>query len=240
MGFFNTLFKSLSSKKYRKNPNDWHLTADQQRAINIGAINSEQTMYYCDSLETGDYPKTVASKLSSFYDICDIDTAHETLYWFMDEGHRHAYEKIKVLFASSMINGWRNKLNMDDTDIDTVITHLSNLDSAFQVVIDNGFIKDKAAFGDIDIMAWDMGRLVNVTRACVDCGYITADEAWPIIAAAYANCKDIYENWEQFAQGYIVGRAMWGGNNMTLLGIISITEKLKADSESPWNLCSFK
>lgn len=38
----------------------------------------------------------------------------------------------------------------------------------------------------------------------------------------------------EFAQGYIVGRAMWNGNDGSLYGIISIAQGLLNDENSPW------
>lgn len=42
-----------------------------------------------------------------------------------------------------------------------------------------------------------------------------------------------------FASGYVIGRAMWSGSNMSLTGIISITQGLLQDEESPWKQCLF-
>lgn len=51
--FFSKLLKVISHKKYQKNPLGKKLSPLQQSVLNIGAVNAEQTMYYCDSLETG-------------------------------------------------------------------------------------------------------------------------------------------------------------------------------------------
>ena len=52
--------------------------------------------------------------------------------------------------------------------------------------------------------------------------------------SAYATSKELYSNWREFAKGYIVGRAMWKGNDYSLSGLISITEGLLKDDKSPW------
>ena len=53
MNIFNMISKFFDTKKYRKNPVPQNLSAEQFTAINIGAINSEQIEYFCDSLSTG-------------------------------------------------------------------------------------------------------------------------------------------------------------------------------------------
>lgn len=52
--------------------------------------------------------------------------------------------------------------------------------------------------------------------------------------SAYEKSKELYSNWREFAKGYIVGRAMWKGNDYSLSGLISITECLLKDDKSPW------
>lgn len=79
-----------------------------------------------------------------------------------------------------------------------------------------------------------MGRLVMVTRSCYDCDYINEEEAWAYIENAHKACKEEYPDWNEFAKGYIFGRAMWSGNSEYLSGIMSIAEGLLSDEESPW------
>ena len=84
-----------------------------------------------------------------------------------------------------------------------------------------------------------MGRLVLVTRCCFDAGYITEEEAWRYILNARQASKEQYTSWHDFASGYVTGRAMWSGSNLSLTGIISITQGLLQDEESPWKQCLF-
>ena len=39
---------------------------------------------------------------------------------------------------------------------------------------------------------------------------------------------------EELARGYVFGRAMWSGPNITLEGILQIADGLLHDEESPW------
>lgn len=75
MSFFRKAKKVLSSKKYRENPNPENLSQERMAALNIGAINSEQTCYYCDSLTTGEKVYEIKGNLENFYDITDHDSS---------------------------------------------------------------------------------------------------------------------------------------------------------------------
>lgn len=79
MSFFGMLSKLFNSEEYRKNPVPQNLTPEQFAAISIGAINAEQTEYFCDSLPTGSDVGEIKDNLSSYYDISDRTSALETL-----------------------------------------------------------------------------------------------------------------------------------------------------------------
>ena len=65
MSFFSRLLKVISHKKYQKNPLGKKLSPLQQSVLNIGAVNAEQTMFYCDSLETGSEKEEIKNNLAS-------------------------------------------------------------------------------------------------------------------------------------------------------------------------------
>ena len=79
MSFFSKLLKVISHKKYQKNPLGKKLSPLQQSVLNIGAVNAEQTMFYCDSLETGSEKEEIRNNLAAYYDIIDEESALHTL-----------------------------------------------------------------------------------------------------------------------------------------------------------------
>ena len=214
------------------------MTQEQQRALNIRAINAEQTMYFCDSLETGEDKNEVKSMLEKYYSIIDRESALETLCWLRDEGHRIYFESIKEFVA-----GYATAI--DNTYLDQekgvrAYQYIQNLNDTIGILCENQFISSKSDLHYKSILGWDMGRLVLVTRCCYECGYVSEEEAWDYISNALIACSKIYSNWEEFAAGYVIGRSMWGGNNMSLPGIITIIKDLLSDSESPWLNIQFK
>lgn len=86
MNVFNMISKFFDDEEYRKNPIPQNLSKDQFAAINIGAINAEQTEYFCDSLSTGSSVEDIKENLSDYYNITDRETALETLEWLFASG----------------------------------------------------------------------------------------------------------------------------------------------------------
>ncbi len=253
MNFFRKLSQILSKEEYRRNPVSQNLKLQQLTAISIGAINAEQTGYFCDSLSTGGRATEIKENLSEYYGIVDRDSAFETLNWLCLEGHRKYFDIIK----KTILNKAESMGIIEAADIEHVqiyfsnlqaalpefIEHVqiyfSNLQAALPELIQENILCSKADLSNSSIAAWDMGRLVLVTRCCFDVGYISEQEAWDYINRAYKVCKENYSSWEQLANGYLIGRAMWSGSNIALTGIIAIAKGLLQDEQSPWKECIF-
>lgn len=241
MNIFKMFSKLVNNKCYRKNPVSQNLTAEQFAAINIGAINAEQTEYFCDSLSTGASVADIKKNLSNYYDIVDRETALETLEWLFISGHRVYFDVIKGVVSGREIQLYSNENELDADDIARIKVYISNLQESLDKLIGYDFVKMKQPLDlyQQSIVAWDMGRLVLVTRCCFDAGYISDEEAWQYIFHARRLSQEHYTSWEDFACGYVIGRAMWSGNTLSLTGILDIARGLLQDDESPWKQCAF-
>ncbi len=235
MSFFSMLSDLFDSEEYRRDPIPQDLPPDRFAAISIGAINAEQTGYFCDSLRTGSDVEEIKDNLSSYYDIEDRDTALETLEWLYTSGHRVYFDNIKGILsgrgAPIAVTG------MDAETAERIREYSSNLQESIEELVEEKFLKQRADLARCSILAWDMGRLVLVARCCFDAGYISEEEAWRYILDARQASQGQYTSWEEFAAGYVIGRAMWSGSGMSLMGIISIAQGLLEDEESPWKRC---
>lgn len=232
MDIFGMLSEFFDTEQYRKNPVPQNLTPEQFSAISVGAINAEQTEYFCDSLTTGSDVDEIMENLSDYYDITDRESALETLEWLYTSGHRVYFDAIKMA-----VSGQDNKIYADGLDADDaerIQEYISNLQESVDDLIEEGFLNQIADIAKCSILAWDMGRLVLVTRCCFDAEYISEEEAWSYIMNAHRVCKEQYASWDEFASGYVIGRAMWSGSDMSLMGIITIAQELLEDDESPW------
>ena len=219
MSFFSMLSDLFDSEEYRRDPIPQDLPPDRFAAISIGAINAEQTGYFCDSLRTGSGVEEIKDNLSSYYDIEDRDTALETLEWLYTSGHRVYFDNIKGILsgrgAPIAVTG------MDAETAERIREYSSNLQESIEELVEEKFLKQRA----------------DLARCCFDAGYISEEEAWRYILDARQASQGQYTSWEEFAAGYVIGRAMWSGSGMSLMGIISIAQGLLEDEESPWKRC---
>ncbi|PIF76767.1 uncharacterized protein DUF1266 [Variovorax sp. 54] len=265
MGFLNKLLQIISGKKYRNCPDGAATDPVAQRALQAGLINSEQVTAYCDSYTTGLSADALTEGLGSSWGISSPQEAAETLESLGRYGHRFFYdivfridgegasgdERPKVLeaLAASGRYGAPDTVRMrmaaqgpsEEKDrvfsaLEQAMEMLENLRSVFRLLEDkvNGSYlpKDYSA----GILAWDLGRRVTVARMSLDCKYIEPDEFNRILANVEQELRSNFSSWPQFAKSYIIGRASWGGQNMTLGGIIGIAEDLMTDEKSPWVL----
>lgn len=114
---------------------------------------------------------------------------------------------------------------------------IANLEQTLEDLRKNGFLGTNISELEyIDITAWDMGRMVNVARYSYDLGYISESQAWEYIFFAERESASHYSEWADFAKAYIIGRALWGGENMNFYDAIRTINKLKNDKKSPWVL----
>ena len=226
----------LSDEQYVRNPEGRPLPPERLAALNVGAINSEQTGYFCDSLTTGCEVDVLKENLADYYGITDRDSAAETLDWLRDRGHRFLFDAFKAIYRGEGIDC----AAMTQDEMESSQEYFMNLQYALAMLAEYGYFSDVTELPQISVLAWDLGRMVMVTRCCFDCGYLSEGEAWAYIDGALAACREAYDDWEALARGYVFGRAMWSGPNITLEGIMQIAYGLLHDGESPWQLVSLQ
>ena len=74
------------------------------------------------------------------------------------------------------------------------------------------FKKDKLTGDTIpNMLMWDIGRLVNITRFAFDAKYIDRASALSYLKDAALLVKKNYQSWKELSVGYQFGRAVWGG-----------------------------
>jgi len=224
----------LQSKSYNKNPNGSSLSAKELSALSVGAINGEQTSCYVDTLETGMEEARLNKGLNEYWGVFDRETALNTLGWLKEEGHRAYYEKLWAILTDVPQNEWESAVNEQFEDSQKAMSYLSNLSETIEELKDEKYDNMQATDFDKGILAWDLGRLVTVARMSHDKQFISKDEAWSFINEGYALVKQSFQSWEEIGKSYIIGRAMWGGENMMLDGLKGITKDLLKDDASPW------
>ncbi len=232
MGILKKIFGALRNTQYRTNDKTNPLSRSEQTALNIGAINAEQVMCYSNSLETGLSRQDIDDSLSNYYEIYDSESAYEVLDNMLNRGDRILFEAIKGFVAGITTKIEASLLN-DKESVDAY-SFINNLNESTNDLLNYAYIRKPNDFDNLDILAWDMGRLVLVARCAYELHYISKDDAWKYINTAYDKCHHSYSNWTEFSKGYVVGRAMRSGSNISLYGIMDISKGLLVDDNSPW------
>ncbi len=294
------------SKPFPCNPKGGSLTAEQQRAINIGAILAANNRDFCDSLQTSksNVMKTVDEMMKRDWGISSAEQAQEQLEALKIIGQRQTgnfilknavkflndgvpapaemYElagfsllderilppdavavaekniglmeailgaeseedikKYEELFGGEKTFGQCINIYHRFYEMCIIcVQRTANLAQTISLLQEKGFIgTELSELEQVDITAWDMGRMVNVARYCCDLGYISESEAWEYIYFAEKESALRYSDWSEFARAYVIGRAVWGGENNNLYVTIDNVKKLKQDPKSPWVLASLK
>ena len=120
------------------------------------------------------------------------------------------------------------------------VNYINNLKQTMPELRKRGFVGDRSELANLNIAAWDMGRMVNVARYCFDCGYIPESTAWKYIFLAEKKSAVCYRDWSDFGKAYVIGRAMWGGENLNQSVTMDTVQKLQKDAKSPWLLVPLK
>ena len=228
----------IQSKDYNKNPAGGNLTTEQKQAISIGAVLAEQNSLFIDSLETALIQSEVDVKkgLNEWWGIFDKNSAVETMDRLKNSGHRQYYTTVLDLVLNHPKSTWDATIQRNYGDNEQALGFVYNLADTIKG------LKGPESYNNISdedfergIDAWDMGRLVYLARMSYHLKFINENETWFYINAAHQRSKEAYNSWKEFGKAYVIGRAMWGGNNMGLDGIKHIVDDLQKDEDSPWH-----
>lgn len=231
--FLRAARRIVSTKKYLHNPKGSPLSLDQRRALGVGAIGAEQQGFFVDTLETGQNASDLRGKLQEWWDITSRDTALQTMQWLSEEGHRALFDRLLPLYLEVPAAERKRALAQHFAGEGRAAEYVENLDAASKTLQAEGVVSAREALRGTTL-AWDLGRLVMVARSCHTAGYVSEPEAWSLIQRAHAEAARSFADWSAFSRSFLVGRAVWGGDDLALPGLCAIGQGLQQDAESPW------
>jgi hypothetical protein len=109
-----------------------------------------------------------------------------------------------------------------------------NLKEAKKVFKRDKLIGDKVP----NMLIWDLGRLINISRWAFDAGLITRKAALAYLKDAALAVKKEYKSWKDLSIGYQFGRAVWGGLEQ-YEDLKEGMQQLLTEKDSPWVTLSF-
>ena len=92
--------------------------------------------------------------------------------------------------------------------------------------------------------AWDLARVVLVSRSTLCSEYLTPAEVGGYIATASATARHTFRSWRDFGTSYLVGRLFWAKDESPsdiqdkATETSNLIRRCLADPDSPWNLVS--
>ncbi|MEI3798918.1 MULTISPECIES: DUF1266 domain-containing protein [unclassified Chitinophaga] len=217
------------------NPNS-RLDIRQQWAVACGADIAFVNRLYLNDLTTGADGLTCREQLSEWWDINNTAALRETLAWLQESGHRIEYDIIwQAINAVSMKESkafLKEHIATNELEEAVVMERLRNTREALELFRQRELINENL---QPDMLIWDFGRIINLSRSGYDAGYISYDEAQEYIQACVPLIKRTYTSWKHLSVSYQFARCVWNGVEMGSFEILrNNMEHLLAAPESPW------
>lgn len=254
MGLFSRNKKQREEQYYIKNPDKKRdITSDELFGISLSLVIAEQNGAYVDSLDVGktDFPQK--QMMQRNWRISNGEDAIAFMESRMEEGHRKLFNRLLEIYIEQDCvdavhidfsgtefesredeDDFEDETEKDHPDWEAVIGFLENLDEIYELDEGNAWFGDMEEDLIIGTDAWDFGRIVFVARVCYTLGYITENQAWNYINKIVGLAKRKFNNWEDYATSYMLGRAMWSGDDGEWETVAGFAADALDAKKSPW------
>ncbi|MEY4513966.1 MAG: hypothetical protein RLZZ450_6088 [Pseudomonadota bacterium] len=218
---------------------DTALSSEQRWAIAAGADLAVRNGQFLDALPTG---LTHAHEiLSTWWGIESREDALDMLRHLAREGHRASYQQVVTLVRGQPESQQRALIERVAFDIEQpeLAETFETLLASQRLLVDDGLLAADAA--PPNLLAWDLGRLINICRWCFDVGWLSEEECWRHILPAADALQREYDSWSELSTAYVMGFVMWKGGDPDLeYGVLKSDRKLLlSDARSPWKRLAF-
>lgn len=222
------------------NPNT-RLDIAQQWAVACGADIAFVNRQYLNDITTGLDKHDCREQLSEWWDIDSTEELQDMIAWLQDSGHRIEYDIIwQAINTVSMKESkafLREYIATNELEEAVVMERLRNTRDALEL-----FREKKLIDKDLqpDMLIWDFGRIINLSRAGYDAGYITYDQALEYIMWGISLIRRTYTSWRHLSISYQFARCVWNGIEMGSFETLhNNMEYLLVAPDSPWKVLSF-
>ncbi|MBO9631525.1 MAG: DUF1266 domain-containing protein [Chitinophagaceae bacterium] len=212
------------------------LTTRQQWAIACGADLAMLNGQYLNDVTTGFSKQDCRQLLSEWWDIDSKEELQEMIQWLFTEGHRIQYDLIwQALNTVSMKESkefLRQHVATNEEEAELALRRLRNMRDALELFQEHKLI---APDFQPEMLIWDYARVINLSRAGVDAGYISKEEALEIIDKCIDPVRKMYSSWKQLSVSYQFARYVWSDlQEEDCMEMMENMEVLLTDPESPW------
>ncbi|MEZ2442218.1 DUF1266 domain-containing protein [Chitinophaga sp. RCC_12] len=212
------------------------LDTPQQWAIACGADIAFVNRQYLNDLTTGANEQASREHLSEWWDISNPGELQETLAWLQESGHRIEYDIIwQAINAVSIKESkafLREHIATNELEEAVVMERFRNTRKALELFRERKLVTENL---QPDMLIWDFGRIINLSRSGYAAGYISSGEAQEYIQACVPLLKRTYTSWKHLSVSYQFARCVWNGVEMGSFEILhNNMEYLLVTPESPW------
>jgi len=223
---------ALHSKRMRQFEADYPVSAEQQRLLTFGAVLFTMNLESCRTVQVKADRQTVIKMLSEWWGINSREEAvHAAEYLSVAEGRTlmadPVYKELilrKGLDQGSQKEALEYLVGLSDYQIEElglwhvpvpqIIAGLNSYQVAREVLLDLGYTETELSRLN-STAAWDYGRTGPIVRYGIKAGYLEEGEAWDLMRTAADNATRTYRSWREYLAGYVIGRAVGGGDNST-------------------------
>lgn len=212
------------------------LSQAEQWAVACGADVAFANEQYLNDLTTGLDKQTCRQLLSAWWDIDGTEELQEQIAHLKEAGHRIEYDVIwqalntvSIKESKAFLKQYVAEAGLDE---DTVLEHMRNTRDALDLFKENELITDDL---QPEMLIWDFGRIINLSRGGYDAGYLTREQAMDHIMFCVPAIQRVYTSWKHLSVSYQFARCVWNGvdeNDMETF--LENMETLLTDARSPW------
>ncbi|NLR80232.1 DUF1266 domain-containing protein [Chitinophaga eiseniae] len=218
------------------------LMPEQQWAIACGADIAFVNQQYLNDITTGMSKADCREQLSEWWDIDSTAELVDMLNWLRESGHRIEYDIIwQAINMVSMKESkafLREYIASNELEEAVVMERLRNTRDALELFKERKLI-DKSL--QPDMLIWDFARIINLSRAGYDAGYLTYEAALDYMMQCVPLIKRSYTSWRHLSLSYQFARCVWNGVEMGSFETLHANmEYLLLAPESPWKRLSFR
>jgi hypothetical protein len=210
------------------------LSRAEQWAVACGADLCMLNRQVLNDLPTGLGKKSCRQLLSQWWDIDGREEMVETIGRLQKTGHRGQFSIIAQAYTILDAKEGKKYLREDLAgvmDEEVAVARLRNLRDALEQFAEDGLIGGTG--GVPDMAVWDFARIINISRAGFDAGYLRRDEALAAIMDAAAKIRAAYGSWRELSVAYQFARYVWNGD-AEYARMKANMELLLSDPASPW------
>jgi hypothetical protein len=258
--FLRALKDCLGGKNLRQaHESDPRLKQSPMReGFGVGLINSEQISAYANALPTGLDDAKRQEGLTNWWGATDRESALETLGGLAYGNHTRIYAAALDQFlgrtpgtTAGPSENWRTgglpppiaegaelaaTQWAQEPPHERIAQTVDQIQRAYRELGDEKHGQYRPADYERGVAAWDLGRLVTVSRMCADQGLIGAAERDGIVAWAGASTAEQFATWDEVAVSYLIGRACLFGWDPSWRGLAAIAAQILDDAASPWTI----